>query len=113
MRRRAGGLDDLEALVQLVRARAAAADGPAARVLSSAVGPDVTRLLAAQRLLRQVENLVGTALRPGADVDAAPRGFRLALLRATDVASLADLRAAVEAASGTIASALALSLASD
>jgi [glutamine synthetase] adenylyltransferase / [glutamine synthetase]-adenylyl-L-tyrosine phosphorylase len=122
VRGRRGGLDDLEALVQILRAKtgpqAAAVGQTTAHTLALAekegsIDEDgVKKLLAAHRLLRQVESFLGATLAPSHDVDAAPMALRLALSRAGDTESSAELLAAVDAATAVIASALSKELAS-
>ncbi len=113
VRRRRGGLDDLDMLVRLLRALTAAGGELSTSALlpfaadHGVVEPDtVPRLLAARHLLRQVENLLGTALAPGQAVESAPVALRLMLARVAGVASVAELRAAIDGAAETIASAL-------
>lgn len=107
LRRRAGGLDDLERIVRTVQLRHAS-DHP--DVLTPAVAvalanfastglledPVIRDLLGAHHLLRQVENLLAIAVDVTFDVESASQELKAALARAAGFESFDRLEATLE-----------------
>jgi glutamate-ammonia-ligase adenylyltransferase len=118
VRRRPGGLDDLDALLRVLQLRHGA-DRPEvlgtptgaalARLGASGLidGPAVKALIDAHHLLRQLEDRLAVAVDGPFDPDLASGGLKTALARAGGAADFAALEARLEQAARSVGSAFA------
>ena len=107
MRRRQGGLDNLDTMVRILQLRFApdhldvltpTVAGALAKFANAGLLEDalVRDLLGAHHLLRQTENVLAIAVDDRLDVDGAPRELKAVLSRAAGLESLSQLETALQ-----------------